>query len=239
MLRGPSPAGPDSVGVSVDDGLGLVRRSRGEHDPERQERLDRAAWPRRGLGEQVVERLELQARQVYRLVGVGAGDCDPPQLRSRACHHRRVPRLGDRRHALCLVDEVGDLGGDRLGVGRDPDRADGGAGQPGQKQLGGIVGVQEHLVTPAHSSPDETGSQSAGVVQQLSVGPTATPAAWRVPDEHRVLGAVFGPVGEQPGDVLAVHLKLLECVAVHTRSISRNQRIVHDNVGEDCSCAWM
>ena len=158
-----------------------------------------------------------------RLAGVVGGDGHPLQRRARLDDHRRELRLGDGGHALCLVDEVGQLGAHRLGVGRHPDGADGGAGQPGQDQLGAVVGVDEDLVALADAPADQPGGQAPGVLEQLGIRPLATLGVRRVPDQDRVVRAVLGPVGEEPRDVLPVHLEFLECGVVHGVSMSEPQ----------------
>ena len=67
---------------------------------------------------------------------------------------------------------------------------------------------------------NQAGGQAAGVGLQLPVRPLATVARRRVPHEHRVVRPVLGPVVEEPGDVLAVHLELLEGGGVHRQSMS-------------------
>lgn len=129
-------------------------------------------------------------------------------------------RLCNRCDTLRFLDEVGDLSRHGLRIRRHPDGADCGTGKPGQNQFRTVIGVQEDLVPSAHPSFHEAGRKTPGLVEQLPVAPASAPIAWRIPDEHGVIRAVLGPVGKQPGDVLAVHLKLLECVSIHPRSIA-------------------
>jgi hypothetical protein len=91
--------------------------------------------------------------------------------------------LGDGRDALRLVHEVAHLGRDRAGVGRDADRADPRAGVPGQHHLGAVLRVDEDLVALRDAARDEPRG------------------------EPRLVGLDGGPVPQQPGHVLALHLE--------------------------------
>ena len=135
-----------------------------------------------------------------------AGDRHPRDRRAHRCDRLGVGGLGDRRHALGLVGEPRHLLGDGLGVGRHPDRPDGGAGQPGQDELRGVVGVEQDLVAHLHPAGVKSGGEPPDVVPQLPVGPRPRGPVGRVPDERRVVGAVLGPECQQPRDVLALHL---------------------------------
>ena len=140
------------------------------------------------------------------LCAIPTGDRHPGDRRTHGRHDLGVIGLGDRRHALGLLGEPRHLFGDGLGVGRHPDRPDRRAGEPGQDQFRGVVGVQQDLVAHLHPPRVEPRGEPADVVPQLAVGPGARGPVRRVPDDRRVLRPVLGPQGQQPRDVLALHL---------------------------------
>ena len=130
------PAGPDRVGMSVDDTLGLRGRAGGEHDAVRQQRVRVASGPVVHLSEQPLERREPLVAQAGRLLTrLRFRHGHPFDGRTDCGNDLGVAGLGDRGHALCLLGEPGHLFGHRLGVRGDADRSHGGARQPSQEQL--------------------------------------------------------------------------------------------------------
>ena len=140
--------------------------------------------------------------------------------------------LGDRGLTAGVLDEVLHLIRDRTGVGGDRHRAERGAGQPGHEHLGGVLGVDEHLVSPPHAVFAETHGQAPGGFEEVGVGPLPTLALGRIPDERRMVRLVGRPVPEQPGDVLAVHLQLVDRGALHRRLLVASLRRFERKVGK-------
>ena len=217
-VAGPGAAGPDRVGVRVHDGLRTAGGARREHDPERAASVrwrgpsNSAASPK-SVSNASKPCAELRGRR------------GSPLLSSVTAIHFRAGAAAATIAAYCgwvmaataprVLGEVGDLGADRLGVRGHRDRAEGGAGEQRQHHLGAVLRVQEHLVALGDAARHEPGREPAHVEQQLRVGPApALTVAWR-PHEGIVVGLLLGPVLEQPGDVLAVRLELLDGGDVH------------------------
>ena len=75
--------------------------------------------------------------------------------------------------------------------------------------------MNEHLVAHPQAAVAQPRGQAMRGVEEFSVGPLPAAPLGRIPDQGRVVGLVGGPVLQQPRDVLAVHLHLVERGAVH------------------------
>ena len=160
------PARPHRVRVRVHDRLRLVGRARGEHDPERAQRFDRAARPtsrRRRAGR--------RTRGWLPAVGRVADDRDPTQVTARGADVADELGLGDRRDALRVIDEPPDLGRGGARVGGDGHRAQRRARQPREQHLGTVVGVDQDLVADLDPAVAQPGREAAGGRDELRVGP--------------------------------------------------------------------
>ena len=145
------------------------------------------------------------------------------QRRSRLAAPTWLDELGlrDRGDALRVIDEPPDLGRGRSCVGGDGHRAQRRARQPREQHLGAVVGVDQDLVAELDPSVAQPGREVAGGGDELRVGPTRAVALERLPDQRRMIGLLVGPVLQEPGDVLPVHLQFVDCRTVHSLPSSR------------------
>ena len=200
---------PERVGVGVHHGLGLGGRAGGEQDAGGQHRVGGAL---RGIGRIADERRERLATVGELFLGrrdarVVIGDDDPSEIGAGLGDERRELRLGDRSDATGVGDEVVDLARDAAGVGGDRDRTDPGAGVPSDDRLGAVLGVDEDHVALLYAAGVQAGGDLAGLFRELGVGPALGLALLRLPDQERVVAAMFGPVVDEPGNVLTVELE--------------------------------
>ena len=71
--------------------------------------------------------------------------------------------------------------------------------------------MQEDLVAHVDAPGVEPCSEPANVVPEIAVGPGADASGRWVPDQGRMVRSVLGPKGQQPRDVLPLHLVSLQC----------------------------